>query len=45
MILSLLFALPQLFFSDYIPDKQYIFYAVTAHSDVFFVQDMDTIFP
>jgi len=28
MILSLLFVLPQLFFSDYIPDRQYIFYAV-----------------
>jgi adenosylcobinamide-GDP ribazoletransferase len=28
MTLSLLFALPQLFFSDYIPDRQYIFYAV-----------------
>jgi len=28
MILSLLFALPQLFFSDYMPDKQYIFYVV-----------------
>jgi adenosylcobinamide-GDP ribazoletransferase len=28
MILSLLFVLPQLFFSDYIPDNQYIFYAV-----------------
>ena len=27
-ILALLFALPQLFFSDYIPDKQNIFYAV-----------------
>jgi len=28
IILFLLFALPQLFFSDYIPDNQYIFYAV-----------------
>jgi adenosylcobinamide-GDP ribazoletransferase len=28
MILSLLFVLPQLFFSDYIPDNQYIFYIV-----------------
>jgi adenosylcobinamide-GDP ribazoletransferase len=28
MILCLLFALPQLFFSDYLPDRQYIFYAV-----------------
>jgi len=28
IILSLLFALPQLFFSDYIPDRQYIFYIV-----------------
>ncbi len=27
IILSLLFALPQLFFSDYMPDNQYIFYA------------------
>jgi adenosylcobinamide-GDP ribazoletransferase len=28
MILSLLFVLPQLLFSDYIPDNQYIFYIV-----------------
>lgn len=28
MMLFLLFALPQFFFSDYIPDNQYIFYAV-----------------
>ena len=28
MTLSLLFVLPQFFFSDYIPDNQYIFYAV-----------------
>jgi adenosylcobinamide-GDP ribazoletransferase len=35
IILSLLFAVPQFFFSDYIPDNQYIFYAVLLISMYF----------